>query len=86
MNKEKQVVELCCKVGDKVYEVYCNRMFEYVVTSIEILSSYEIVYKIRSTYPYNRFIRIIGFGEHQVGKTIFLTKDEAERALKNRKM
>ncbi len=76
------VIVQLCKVGDLVYENYRNRIFKYVVTSIEISSPYDIVYKVRSTDSWNRFVRFIGFEEHNIGKTIFLTREEAEAALK----
>ncbi len=73
------VIALSCKVGDKVYENYRNRIFEYVITSIEISSPYDILYKVQSTEPWNRWVRFIGFDKYDIGKTIFLTREEAEK-------
>ena len=77
-----KTIELSCKVGDLVYEVCGWQIFEYVITSIEISSPYEIVYKVQSTQPWNRFVRFIGFTKQNIGKTIFLTREEAEKAKK----
>lgn len=79
---KNNVIVLSCKVGDKVYENYHGHIFEYVITSIEISSPYDIVYKVRATEPWNRFVRFIGFDKYDIGETIFLTREEAERALK----
>ena len=73
---------LSCNVGDKVYENYHGRIFEYAVTSIEILSSYKILYKVQSTEPWNHWVRFIGFNKYDIGKTIFLNREDAEKALK----
>ncbi|MBO5969143.1 MAG: hypothetical protein J6S14_11680 [Clostridia bacterium] len=70
---------LSCKVGDKVYENYRGHIFEYVITSIEISSSYDIVYKVRAAEQWNRWVRFIGFDKYDIGKTIFLTREEAEK-------
>lgn len=74
-----------CKVGDMVYEIQPIR---------EMVQAYEI-----TTIMYNGhywwftwilkdrkgiYGNVEGFSSHQIGKTVFLTKEEAEQALKGR--
>lgn len=75
-----------CKVGDIVYEV-CDiesvhrRILEMEVLVIELSSDKEVVYlKATKKYLYN--YGNVTFDDF--GKTVFLTKEEAERALKER--
>lgn len=63
-----KIVELSCKVGDKVYQLDTEgKIYESKIT--------EIIYGTKD----------VAFGEIAIGKTIFLTKEEAEKALKDRK-
>lgn len=78
---KNNVIALYCNVGDKVYENYRGNIFEYVVTSIEILSSYKIVYKVQAADPCNRLVRFIGFDKYDIGATIFLTREDAKKDL-----
>ena len=57
-------VELPCKVGDKVYQTDCIRIYENKIERI--------------IFGTNN----IGFDERLIGKSIFLTREEAEQALK----
>lgn len=70
------VIVPTCKVGDLVYEKYHGRVFEYVVDKIEITD--KVVYSINPTDYRGMLIRIIGFTEDNIGKTIFLTREEAK--------
>lgn len=60
------VIVLPCKVGDTVYQIDAERVFESQVEAI--------IYATDS----------IAFDERVIGKTVFLTREEAERALKER--
>lgn len=61
-----KIVELSCKVGDKVYQLDTEgKIYESKIT--------EIIYGTKD----------IAFGEIAIGRTIFLTKEEAEKALKD---
>lgn len=69
-------IQLLCKVGDKVYEVdrigiYENAIEEHTVRQIEIYDTY-ILYRTES----------IAFSIREIGETIFFTREEAEKALK----
>ena len=63
---------LPCKVGDKVYAWYFDEILSYVVTNYEIDSI--------ATDGINTML----FGPECIGKTVFLTKEDAEKALKEK--
>lgn len=81
-------VELPCKVGDVVYS-YCEDLFRILPYSIEqIIISYD------SDSPNNEYVTFNGISSNasellsdmdftvdEIGKTVFLTREEAERAL-----
>lgn len=72
-NKDGRVVVLPCKVGDKLYRVFAGEIFEYRVGSMKyfaIQGRWDI-----ETYPFCPCV------ESSIGKTIFLTREEAEKAL-----
>ena len=61
-----------CKVGDKLYRVYAGEIFEHRVGSMKyfaIQGRWDI-----ETYPFCPCV------ESSIGKTIFLTHKEAEKA------
>ena len=60
------IIVLPCKVGDTVYQIDAERVFESKVKAI--------VYDTEN----------IAFDERAIGKTVFLTREEAEKALKER--
>lgn len=62
-----------CKVGDKLYRVFYGEIFEHRVGSMKyfaIQGRWDI-----ETYPFCSYV------ESSIGKTIFLTREEAEAAL-----
>lgn len=65
-----------CKVGDVVYTFFCKEVDEGVVVSCE--------YSRASGFSYmssnGKFPTL--FNESNIGKSVFLTKEEAEKALK----
>lgn len=72
-NKGGRVVVLPCKVGDKLYRVFYGEIFEHRVGSMKyfaIQGRWDI-----ETYPFCPCV------ESSIGKTIFLTREEAEKAL-----
>lgn len=74
-------VELPCKVGDTVYLILGvqNRILEFTVKEIRITSRFlQLIFTEGNTYS----IWDYRFDLH-FGKTVFLTREEAERALKN---
>ena len=82
-------VELPCRVGDVVYS-YCEDLFRILPYFIEqIIISYD------SDSPNNEYVTFNGISSNaselladmdftidEIGKTVFLTREEAERALK----
>lgn len=84
-------VELPCKVGDKVFS-YCEELYRILPYFIEqIIISYD------SDSPNNEYVTFNGISSNvselladmdftvdEIGKTVFLTREEAEKALKER--
>lgn len=71
---ENGVICLPCKVGDKVYQTDGIRIYESTIREIEI-SSTNTVYCTEN----------IAFDERAIGNSIFLTREEAEKALEKKK-
>ena len=72
-DKAGRVIILPCKVGDKLYRVFAGEIFEHRVGSMKyfaIQGRWDI-----ETYPFCPCV------ESSIGKTIFLTHKEAEKAL-----
>ena len=73
-DRDGRVVVLPCKVGDKLYRVFAGEIFEHRVGSMKyfaIQGKWDI-----ETYPFLPSV------ESGIGKTIFLTREEAEKALR----
>ena len=62
--RDGRLVALPCKVGDKVYQIDAERVYESEVKGIIYDAGH------------------IDFDERAIGKTVFLTREEAEAALK----
>ena len=78
---EGRLLILPYKVGDHVYTAQRGIVSELVVTCIEVyLSQLWIQWEIISGI-YGRF-RMDGFPADDIGKTVFLTREEAEAALR----
>lgn len=71
-DREGRCVVLPCKVGDKVYFALLGRIFEKPVFSIVSFANSKRIY-CAGTSEY--------FRPEDVGKTVFLTREEAEQAL-----
>ena len=72
-DKDGRVVVLPCKVGDKLYRVFAGEIFEHRVGRMKyfaIQGRWDI-----ETYPFCPCV------ESSIGKTVFLTHEEAARAL-----
>lgn len=72
-DKDGRVVVLPCKVGDKLYRVFAGEIFEHRVGSLKyfaIQGRWDI-----ETYPFCPRV------ESAIGRTVFLTREEAERAM-----
>ena len=72
-DKDGRLVVMPCKIGDKLYRVFAGEIFEHRVGTMKyfaIQGRWGI-----ETYPFCPCV------ESSIGKTIFLTREEAERAL-----
>lgn len=72
-DKDGRVLIPPCKIGDKLYRVFAGEIFEHRVGSMKyfaIQGRWDI-----ETYPFCPCV------ESSIGKTIFLTREEAEKAL-----
>ena len=67
-----------CKAGDMVYTLCFNEIDKSVVVSTEYSSALGFSYMSSN----GRFPTL--FRERNIGKTVFLTREEAEKALKER--
>lgn len=80
---EHGVVLLPCKVGDRLYEVTGRKTVSvYKVRAIRVeLFSLFIEWDIVEGFVWQS---LSGINAVEIGKTVFLTREEAERALKER--
>ena len=68
-----------CKVGDNVYAITPFGIETFVVDLIKIIGNQQIRIRVR------RFVKeIVYYSPESFGKTVFLTRAEAEKALKER--
>ena len=80
LEEQGLLIKLPCKVGDMVYETNINRniISIYRITSIVVMSE-------SRNYNWGLISGIYsnmnGFNEFALGKTIFLTREDAEKAL-----
>lgn len=76
-DRDGRVVVLPCKVGDTLFRVFAGEILEHEVGNmryLEIQGRWDI-----DTTPFCSYV------ESSIGKTIFLTREEAEKALGARK-
>lgn len=85
------VIVLPCKVGDKVYRIWSagnhgKSVAEFVVTNVSQImeNTWVIRYKKQSKILYST-PTIYQCNFNDIGKTVFLTKEEAEKALAERR-
>ena len=73
-DRDGRLVVPPCKVGDKLYRVFAGEIFEHRVGSMKyfaIQGKWDI-----ETYPFCPCV------ESSIGKTVFLTREEAKKAMK----
>ena len=80
-DKDGRLVVLPCKVGDRLYEVTGRKTVSvYKVKAIRVeLFSLFIEWDIVEGFVWQS---LSGINADEIGKTVFLTREEAERALK----
>ena len=72
---ENGVIVPPCKVGDRLYQIYEVANHRFISDFPETVEPYQVVYKnIMGNYS--------GIPFEEIGKTVFLTKEEAEQKLK----
>ena len=72
------LLKLPCKGGDTVYSVTRDFISEYTICSIEM---YKEGFFFNWKCEKGIYINLRGFTNFDIGKTVFLTKEEAEQAL-----
>lgn len=81
------IVELPCKVGDSVYVCLSDSPTQNRILRFETLSV-ELVYQAKRAYylafEENNELPFIHIDLKSFGKTVFLTREEAEKALRER--
>lgn len=81
---KSKYIKLPCKVEDTVYH-YCksvNQIVPYVVEDIHIDKEQTRYFATAFDVYYKEYLDEIEFAEDEIGKTVFLTKSEAEQKLK----
>ena len=74
LEEQGRLIKLPCKVGTKVYAI--NRIADYGEVGDEVTCSYSIIEREFQIYM------MMDYGKLVFGKTVFLTKPEAEAKLK----
>lgn len=83
LEKQGKLLKLPCAVGDTVYEVQDlrKRIQPYTVIAVHI-SNCGNLYGWELKDGKGVYSNVNGFSEYAIGKQVFLTKEEAEAALK----
>lgn len=76
------LLKLPCKVGDTVYVPHRGKIQEMI---IQMVSWNETSFFFSWTLNSGIYPWLDGFGDMNIGKTVFLTKEEAEEKLKGMK-
>ena len=81
LEEQGLLLRLPCKVGGKIYDIKCGYVRETTVSRYDMAE----VIPYRTTVKAHIHARINGFHKsflvEDIGKTVFLTKEEAEQAL-----
>lgn len=82
---ENSVIVPSLKLGDKVWIIdrcYGYKTKSYEVSYIKHIKDYNGQLCYYSAIPFGKPISSIDFDDRDIGKTVFLTKEQAEKALK----
>ena len=80
LEEQGLLLKLPCKVGDTVYQITRDFVSEYKIRNFICYDNGNIVFDwkcIKGIYK-----NVMGFHIDDIGKTVFLTKEEAEQELK----
>ena len=82
LEEQDRLIELPCKIGDTVYSFSFNIVYPFTVNGFEI-NKYEVEFK-GSYCGEEKSLEYwsIHFPVSKIGKAVFLTREEAEAALK----
>ena len=82
LEEQGRLIELPCKIGDTVYSFSFNIVYPFTVNGFEI-NKYEVEFK-GSYCGEEKSLEYwsIRFPVSKIGKAVFLTREEAEAALK----
>lgn len=80
-NAEKQglLLKFPCKVGDVLYQPTREIVSEFIVGCIEVSTCHHLFFHTKPVKGVNMTGEI--FSQDEIGKTVFLTKDQAEATL-----
>lgn len=82
LEEQGLLLKLPCRIGDTVYSITRDFISEYVVISIKIYEhSIRFYWQCTKGIYYN----VVGFADFDIGKTVFLTEQEAQAALEKMK-
>lgn len=79
LDEQGLLLRLPCRIGDVVYAVTRDFISEYTICSIEKYNEWIFFNWICEKGMY---VNLRGFTEYEIGKTVFLTRSEAEQKLK----
>lgn len=74
--EQGRLVRLPCKVGTAIWRVWYGKIYRYVVVEVDAQDHVKLRFLIECL-PYLRF-----YWDDEYGKTVFLSRAEAEAALK----
>lgn len=78
--EQGRLLKLPCKVGDTVYAITRKVISEFTVEHFDLYDS-EIFVSWRCVKGFTGSFKIDGIPAREIGKTVFLTREEAEKAL-----
>ena len=82
-DREGRCVVLPCKIGDTVYDIQMEKITEKTIISIPFLLSKSVNHL--CLHAINNRDALTTIDTENLGKTVFLTREEAEAALKKMK-
>ncbi len=80
--KKGRLVVLPCDVGDKLYDVTLGEVREKIVISLSMLLSKSVNHLVIHAENFRN--AVTSYELQDIGKTVFLTREAAEAALKER--
>ena len=85
LEEQGLLVKLPCKVGDTVYVPTRNFISELRITMVSINNRGKLYFSWVLDNDEGIYPNLDGFSEYELGKTVFLTREEAEKKLEEMK-